>query len=310
VPQVSVVVPTLGRPALALALRSALGQRGVDLEVVVVDDGSGGRARPVLERIGDPRVRLLAHDRRRGIAAARNTAVAAARGMWVAFLDDDDLWAPEKLARQLDRAHAEGRDWVYAGAVAVDDRHRVLHVESSITPDEVMRQLPRRNVVPAGASNVTVRAGALAAAGPFDTCLHSTEDWDLFIRLARRGPPAAVQAPLVAVRQHPDQVSLETAKLVEDLDVLEHRYGVLLDRPAIHRGAAWACLRAGRRKEALAGYLQAVRAGDHGSLARAAVTLLPRPARERLLWRRAAHGDGSAADLLAAQAWVDELVGG
>lgn len=309
-PQVSVIVPTLGRPLLALALRSALTQRGVDLEILVVDDGSGGRPRPILERIGDPRVRMLGHDRRRGIGAARNTGVAEAGGAWVAFLDDDDLWAPEKLAHQLDRAQAEGRDWVYTGAVGVDDRHRVLHVEPPILPEEVMRQLPRRNVVPAGASNVAVRAAALAAAGPFDTRLHGTEDWDLFIRLARRGPPAAVQAPLVAVRLHEQQSSLETARLLEDLDVLERRYGVPVDRPAIHRGAAWACLRAGRRREALVGYVHAVRAGDLGSVARAAVTLLPGRARERLLRGRTAHGDGPAADLLQAQAWVDELVRG
>jgi glycosyltransferase involved in cell wall biosynthesis len=311
VPQVSVVVPTLGRPLLALALRSALGQRGVDLEVIVVDDGSGGRPRPLLERIGDPRVRMLGHDRRRGIAAARNTGVAEAHGAWVAFLDDDDLWAPDKLARQLDRAQAEGRDWVYAGAVGVDDRHRVLHVEPSIGPEEVVRRLPRRNVVPAGSSNVAVRAAALAAAGPFDTGLHSTEDWDLFIRLARRGPPAAEPAPLVAVRVHQQQSSLETSKLLEDLDVLERRYGVRLDRPAIHRGAAWACLRAGRRREALVGYLHAARAGDPGSVARAAAAvLLPGPALRRLLRDRTGHGDGQPAELLRAQAWVDELVRG
>jgi glycosyltransferase involved in cell wall biosynthesis len=310
VPQVSVVVPTLGRPALALALRSALDQRGVDVEVLVVDDGSAGRAGVVAERVGDARIRLLRHDGRHGPGAARNTGVGAANAAWVALLDDDDLWAPDKLVRQLDAARATGRDWVYAGAVGVDDRHRVLHVEPPITPAEVVRQLPRRNVVPAGASNVMVRAAALSAAGPFDPGLRNTEDWELFIRLARRGPPAAVRAPLVAVRLHLEQASLATARLLEELDVLERRYGVRVDRRAIHRGAAWACLRAGRRREALAEYGRAVRAGDLGSVARAAVTLLPGGARERVLRSRTGHGDGPAADLLTAQAWVDELVRG
>jgi glycosyltransferase involved in cell wall biosynthesis len=309
VPQVSVVVPTLGRPVLALALRSALEQRGVDLEVVVVDDGSGARARAMVERIGDPRIRLLAHDRRRGPGAARNSGVGAARGTWVAFLDDDDLWAPDKLARQLDAVRAAGRDWAYAGAVGVDDRHRVLQVEPPITPAEVMRQLPRRNAVPAGASNVLVNAAALAATGPFDPDLRNTEDWDLFIRLGRLGPPAGVQAPLVAVRWHPEQASLATTRLLDELDVLERRYGAPVDRPAIHRGAAWASLRAGRRREALLAYLHAVRAGDLGSVARAAVVLLPRRARERVLRRRTGQGDGSA-ELREAQLWVDDLVGG
>jgi glycosyltransferase involved in cell wall biosynthesis len=310
VPQVSVVVPTLGRPALTLALHSALSQRGVDVEVIVVDDGSGGTAGAIVERVGDPRVRLLGHQGRRGPGAARNTGVAAARGAWVAFLDDDDLWAPDKLARQLDAVRAAGRDWVYAGAVEVDEWHRVLQAEPPIAPAEAMRQLPRRNVVPAGASNVMVHAAALSATGPFDPDLRNTEDWDLFIRLAQRGPPAAVEAPLVAVRFHSGQASLTTARLVEELDLLERRHGMLVDRPSIHRGAAWACLRAGRRREALVGYVHAVRAGDLGSVARAAVALLPGPAQERLLRARTAHGDEPAADLLVAQAWVDEVVRG
>jgi glycosyltransferase involved in cell wall biosynthesis len=310
VPQVSVIVPTLGRPALTLALRGALRQRGVDVEVIVIDDGSGGRARVVVEQIGDPRVRLLGHDGRRGPGAARNTGVAAARGAWVAFLDDDDLWAPDKLARQLDAARNAGRDWVYAGAVEVDAQHRVLHLEPPIAPAELIRQLPRRNVVPAGASNVMVRAAALSATGAFDPSLRNTEDWDLFIRLARRGPPAGVRAPLVAVRLHPEQASLATARLLKELGALERRYGVRVDRPAIHRGAAWACLRAGRRREALAAYAHAVRAGDLGSLARAAVTLLPGGARQWVLRDRRVHRDGPGADLLRAQAWVDELVHG
>ena len=309
-PQVSVVVPTLGRPALTLALHSALSQRGVDVEVIVVDDGSGGTAGAIVERVGDPRVRLLGHQGRRGPGAARNTGVAAARGAWVAFLDDDDLWAPDKLARQLDAVRAAGRDWVYAGAFEVDERHRVLRAEPPIAPAEAVRQLPRRNVVPAGASNVMVHAGALSATGPFDPDLRNTEDWDLFIRLAQRGPPAAVEAPLVAVRFHSGQASLTTARLVEELDLLERRHGVLVDRPSIHRGAAWACLRAGRRREALVGYVHAVRAGDLGSVARAAVALLPGPAQERLLRARTAHGDEPAADLVMAQAWVDEVVRG
>jgi glycosyltransferase involved in cell wall biosynthesis len=308
---VSVVIPTHNRRRLlGQTLWSAMAQRGVDFEVLVVDDGSTDGTADGVAAVGDHRVRLLRHEHPRGVATARNTGVAAARGAWVAFLDDDDLWAPDKLARQLDAVRAAGRDWVYAGAVEVDEWHRVLQAEPPIAPAEAMRQLPRRNVVPAGASNVMVHAAALSATGPFDPDLRNTEDWDLFIRLAQRGPPAAVEAPLVAVRFHSGQASLTTARLVEELDLLERRHGMLVDRPSIHRGAAWACLRAGRRREALVGYVHAVRAGDLGSVARAAVALLPGPAQERLLRARTAHGDEPAADLLVAQAWVDEVVRG
>src|SRR5829696_624334 len=90
--EISVVVPTHNRSGLlAQTLRSVLWQRGVDLEVLVVDDGSTDDTAEV-----------------------------------VAVLDDDDLWAPDKLARQLAAAQATGRSWVYTGAVNIDDDLRVL----------------------------------------------------------------------------------------------------------------------------------------------------------------------------------------
>ena len=105
-PAVSVVIPTRDRwPLLATTLASALGQDGVALEVVVVDDGSATAA-PVVPPFDDPRVRIARNDRSLGVAGARNRGIEAARGEWIAFLDDDDVWAPAKLRRQLDAATA------------------------------------------------------------------------------------------------------------------------------------------------------------------------------------------------------------
>jgi hypothetical protein len=311
-PLVSVVVPTLGREQfLRLTLRSALRQRDVDLEVIVVDDGPSESAAAVVERFGDPRICLRRHGQRRGAAAARNTGIAHARGAWVAFLDDDDLWAPDKLAAQLAAAQEADCDWVYTGAAAVDQEHRVLHLEPPVSPQEVVAWLPVRNVVPAGASNVLVRARALAAAGGFDETLRYVEDWELFIRLARRSAPAHLPAPLVAVRWHAGQSSLDTRELRAALTAFEARHGGSVggvDRAAIHRDAAWASLRAGRRWAALRQYGYAVRDGDLLSLARAGVAVLPARLRRVALNARgpggAAHDDAVA----QVQAWVDELV--
>jgi glycosyltransferase involved in cell wall biosynthesis len=306
--EVTVVVPTLGRgPLLELALRSVVRQRQVDLEALVVDDGSDGAVRRVVDRLGDPRVRVLRHERRQGPGAARNSGVAEARGEWVAFLDDDDLWAPDKLTLQLAAARAAGREWAYTGAVGIDRANRVLHVEPWVAPEEVVAQLPRRNVVPAGASSVLASAAALSTVGPSDSRFRYVEDWDLFLRLAGHGPPAGVPAPLVAVRVHPAQGSLDTRRLHQNLERFERRHGIRVDRPAIYRDAAWGCLRAGRRRHAVAAYLRAVQAGDPGSLARAVVALLPTGLRNRVV--RHAADDGLPPDRATVQRWVDELAG-
>jgi hypothetical protein len=227
----------------------------------------------------------------------------------VAFLDDDDLWAPDKLTSQLQAAHQSGRAWVYTGGVNVDEHLRVLEGGPPPPPERVVELLGRYNPVPAGASNVIVRADVLASAGAFDPQLRRTEDWDLWIRLARLGPPAWVCRPLVAYRMHPaSNAFVDTARMLAEVALLADRYRIPVDRAAQYRRAAWTALRAGRRGEALGHYLGAVRAGDGTSVARAGVALLhpmPKgsylhpPFRGRI--RRSRRWNAEA------QAWLDQL---
>lgn len=99
-PLVSVVIPTAGRPLLAArAINSALRQSYDNVEVIVVVDGDQNLAE--LESISSPRLRILRLRQQAGGARARNEGVQAARGEWIAFLDDDDEWLPEKLEKQL-----------------------------------------------------------------------------------------------------------------------------------------------------------------------------------------------------------------
>lgn len=120
---VTVVIPTAGRPRLAVpAVESALAQTVRDLEVIVVLDGPDRATATALEAIGDPRLRLLQRPQRGGAGAARNSGVRAASTRWIAFLDDDDLWMPDKLALQLAAAEASGLAHpIVAGKVRVSD---------------------------------------------------------------------------------------------------------------------------------------------------------------------------------------------
>ena len=311
-PEVSVVIPTHNRRRLlGQTLRSVLGQRGVDFEVVVVDDGSTDGTAEAVAALGDRRVRLLHHEHPRGVATARNVGATAAHGAWVAFLDDDDLWAPDKLARQLEAAHQTGRTWVYTGEVSMDERLRILDGRPPAPPEQVLERLVRHNAVPAGASNVVVQADTLARAGAFDIGLRNNEDWDLWIRLARLGPPAWVCHPLTAYRMHPaSNAFADAGRMLAEAAMLADRYRIPVDRAAQYRRAAWTCLRAGRRRQALGYYLGAVRVGDVRSAARAVAALLHPAPKGSYLRRPLRRRDvGSMRWTAEAQAWLDQLGG-
>jgi len=274
-PDVAVVIPTRGRSnLLETTLHGALNQTGVDVEVIVVDDGSTDDTAALLANHDDDRLRVLRNDTPEGVSAARNRGISHARSRWIAFLDDDDLWAPDKLAAQLEAVETAGRAWVYAGDVNVDSDLHVLSGAPPPDPDHVVSSLDRYNAVPAGASNVLVSSDQLERVGLFDPQLHRTEDWDLWIRLARKGPPAWVNRPLVAYHFHGRNADPDTVRIVGEPRVLAGRYGIPVDMAAMHRRAAWSCLLAGRRLRAVGQYGRALARGDLLSGGRAIVALL------------------------------------
>jgi glycosyltransferase involved in cell wall biosynthesis len=189
-PVVSVIIPTHDRPErLARAVSSVLGQTYRRLEVIVVDDGSNPPVRNVVERAaaGDDRVRYLQLGCSRGAAAARNRGLAGASGDLVAFLDDDDRWLPTKAERQI----AFLRD--HPAAVAVSCRYAVVRegrrrVSSHRAPSSCSFEgLLWGNFV-GGFSTVMCRRSAVGEDLVLDEAFPSLEDWDLWLRVARRGP--------------------------------------------------------------------------------------------------------------------------
>lgn len=121
------MIPTAGRPRLVVrAVESALAQTLGEIEVVVVLDGPDRMSAEALAAIDDPRLRVLQRPRRGGPGAARNEGARATTAPWVAFLDDDDLWAPKKLAVQLVAAEGSGLAHpIVACRVAADDGERI-----------------------------------------------------------------------------------------------------------------------------------------------------------------------------------------
>src|SRR5918994_5203734 len=258
---VSVVVPTHDRERyLGQTLRAIGLQHAVDLEVVVVDDGSPpGQVDGVVAALQDDRFRVLRNDTAQGVSAARNRGIAEARGAWLGFCDDDDLWAADKVRRQLDAAGDAGPVWVYTGSVNVNEEGKVVGGRRPLPPAQVVALLPQRNVVPGGGSGVLVHRGLLDRAGSFDRRLHNTEDWDLWVRLSRLETPHRVAAPMVGYRVHSAGSSLVTKQILLGAEEIERRYGGPLDRVTLYRHLGRLSARAGRRGEALHWYARTAR---------------------------------------------------
>jgi glycosyltransferase involved in cell wall biosynthesis len=323
---VTVVIPTRNRPdLLRLTLRSVLGQRDVDLHVIVVDDASSTEdTAGVVSSFADRRLRIVRQAVTRGVSRARNRGVSDAQTEWVAFCDDDDLWSPDKLSRQIAAARSGRRDWAYTGCVYVNVELVVQNGAPPLPADAMRAALARYNAMPAGASNVIVRSDVFGRLGGFDPSLTHLPDWDLWLRLARHGVPACVPEPLVGYRLHGGNASFRTAEMLAELDEFERRHALTTDRARFHRHLAHLCLRMGRRREALGHFARAllrVRDGfsriDLMTDARMAREHASDVIRRRLGLRRGARAaerlrdararDPHAAWKAQAQAWLDDL---
>src|SRR5437016_410265 len=168
-PDVTVVIPTRDRVRLLpVALSSALAQEDVELEVIVVDDASTDDTPELLAELEDERLRVIRLDARHGVARARNIGIEEGRGKWLAFLDDDDIWAPRKLSWQLDAAGEGGDAFVYGAAVTIDESHTVVRYGRPPDPKRLRTALLASNVIPGGCSNVIAQTTLVRRVGGFD----------------------------------------------------------------------------------------------------------------------------------------------
>lgn len=196
-PLVSVIVPTYNRPEmLSGCLESILGQTYPNIEIIVVNDG-GVDVRKIVDSLNrQGKITPLAHSANRGMAAARNTGIAAARGKYLAYLDDDDSFLPRHI--EILAGFLETSDF----RVAYTDAYRV-HRKTIRGKDTVKKRdvpysidfdgdrLLIQNYIPTLC--VMHEKSCLDAAGGFDEELRVLEDWDLWIRMSRRFPFAHIK---------------------------------------------------------------------------------------------------------------------
>jgi glycosyltransferase involved in cell wall biosynthesis len=204
-PLVSVVLPTYGRPeALLDALDSVAAQTYEPIEVVVVDDHSPEPVEPRVREESYPSIRAIRcfrHEENRGANAARNTGIEHAEGEFIAFLDDDDVWKAETIAREVAtfREHGNAVGVVYTGSLLQNERGEVVGTHVPEVSGAVLTDLfCGKRIAPF--SNLMVRASVIDAAGSLDERFPSLQDREWHFRLAQHCEYQPVREPLVVHR--------------------------------------------------------------------------------------------------------------
>jgi glycosyltransferase involved in cell wall biosynthesis len=206
-PRVSVIIPTYNRKELVqLTIDSALAQTFIDSEIIVVDDGSTDNTGEALRtRYGDE-IRYE-YQANQGESAARNRALQLAQGEFIALLDSDDLWLPDKIEKEVARLAAEpqtGMVFCEAWLIDADGRRLTDQPEGlGLTPDDLsLEKMVFVNQI-GGPSTTLIRRSTLDAVGGFDGEIRFGEDWDVWLQmLVRRYPIAFIPEPLTCIRRH------------------------------------------------------------------------------------------------------------
>jgi glycosyltransferase involved in cell wall biosynthesis len=282
---VTVVIPTYRRPAtVCRAIECALDQRGVRVEVVVVDDCSGdGTPEFVTERYGSL-IRVLEQPTNGGVSRARNRGLRHANGSFVSFLDDDDVWAPTKLQSQAEALQRKGSEWACSAVVVCDEELRPIRVDRVAVPASFQRLALERYPVPAAVSNILIDTAVAQSLGGFDAQYLHNADWDLVIRLALRGDPAVVDSPEIGYVLHRANVSGRPDGKYEDMHRLDTTYaehrsalGAQSSRLDSLRWIGMSSARFSQRRTALSAYAHAFGLSrSRYDLVRALASIVPR----------------------------------
>ncbi len=227
-PKVSIVIPTCDRAEmLRCAISSVLAQTWQDFELLVVDDASKDHTAGVVASFSDPRIVYLKQEQRIGGAAARNRGIDCARGEVVAFLDDDDEWLPMKLEKQmvLFERRPISLGLVYTGYWIIDkESGKVVQQKIPTKQGDLSREIFIRNWV-GGSSSVAVRKSCLLAVHGFDPSLPSFQDYDLWIRMAKKFEFDFVKEPLLKYHLHQQKIWTNPDALIRGLDLMLKKHG-------------------------------------------------------------------------------------
>jgi glycosyltransferase involved in cell wall biosynthesis len=242
-PEVSVIIPSYNSAKyLGDAVDSVLSQAFRDFEVIVIDDGSTDNTEALIRGYGEA-VRYI-RQRNAGVAAARNRGINESRGHYVAFLDADDTWHPNKLQEQVTALRKNpGYLACYTAFTVVGSDLTPLRNIRKKRPGKTLEDLLLLGNVVGSICTFLCERSLFEIAGGFDPLLSQCADWDMWVRIAGRTEFLYLDVPLATYRQHSANMSRDAALLERDsLRVLEKGFGMtgLDDTLRMRRRAAFA----------------------------------------------------------------------
>ncbi|MCW4024180.1 MAG: glycosyltransferase [Candidatus Bathyarchaeota archaeon] len=188
-PVVSVILPTKNRSRfLEPAIKSVLSQTFKEFELIIIDAASTDNTSQVVNGFNDSRIKYLRQEKDEGVCAARTLGISKSKGDFVAFLDDDDLWLPKKINTQLTvfRGASNAVGVVYCSSgyyIRMDEQ--VVKFHGASVSGNIFAQIVEKNII-GNCSGVMVRRECFSDVGLFDASLYAGEDWDMWIRLAKK----------------------------------------------------------------------------------------------------------------------------
>ena len=235
-PKVSVIIPTYNRDNyLYSAIKSVLNQTFEDFEIIIVDDASTDNTRQVVDKFDDKRIRYIRHKENKGGSAARNTGIKRSKGKFIAFLDDDDMWMPSKLEKQLDLINKNLEiGAVYTRTCIINKSDKIIWFKSPSLRGNIFLDILKKNYV-GSCSKVLVRKECFNRIGLFDENLPAGQDWDMWIRLAKHHQFDYVNEPLVLYRVHEKRISTNPFPKMQATKLMFKKFSKELNTSVNHK---------------------------------------------------------------------------
>jgi Glycosyltransferases involved in cell wall biogenesis len=228
VPKVSVIIPTYNRAEfLSSAIASVLNQTFQDFEIIVVDDASTDNTHQVVSSFDNYRIKYIRHETNRNGSVARNTGIMMSSGEYIAFLDDDDEWLPEKLKIQVSLLENSSPKvgGVYTGSLEIDRATgKVLEQVVPSKRGDIYNDLLIENCI-GTASTPILRKECFEKVGLFDESLPSSQDLDMWIRISEEFHFEYIKEPLVKYYVHKNKVNNNLEAVINGKEMIIKKYG-------------------------------------------------------------------------------------